>query len=55
MHYDCGVAVIHLTDLVCHPTHAFGGGFWVHLTDLAPGFRVLSHKFGMPFARVVLG
>jgi hypothetical protein len=31
----------HLTDLACHPSHG--------LTDLAPGFWVLSHEFGMPF------
>jgi hypothetical protein len=39
----------HLTDLACHPSHGFGGRSWVHLTDLAPGFWVLSHEFGMPF------
>ena len=38
----------YLTDLACHPSHAFGGGFVGHLTNLAPGFWVLSHGFGMP-------
>jgi hypothetical protein len=41
---------LYLTDLACHSSHAFGGGFWGYLTDLAPGIWVLSHGFGMPFA-----
>ena len=44
------IFVRYLTDLACHPSHAFGYEFEGYLTNLAHGFGVLSHGFGMPFA-----
>jgi len=44
------IFVRYLTDLACHPSHAFGYGFWGYLTNLAVEFDVLSLEFGMPFA-----
>jgi hypothetical protein len=43
------VNTFYLTDLACHSSHAFGGGFGAYLMNLAIGFWVLSHEFGMPF------
>jgi len=44
------IVVLYLPNLACHPSHAFGHGFCVHLTDMAIGFEALSHEIGMPFA-----
>jgi hypothetical protein len=39
--------VRYLTNLACHSSHAFGGGFEGHLTDLVCSFRAISLEFGM--------